>query len=91
MNWGYMLLVAVGFGLLLILSQRIVQRHKRTFRGFIVTIAILLMIRYEFHLENVIGYALALMLSFLFWLLIGRYNQVGDEDETGIKVYGLDD
>jgi predicted membrane protein len=91
MNWGYMLAVALSFGLLLILSQRVVQRHRRTFRFFIIAAAILLMIRYEFHLENIIGYVVALFLSFLFWLLIGRYNEVGDDDETGIKVYGLDD
>lgn len=91
MNWGYMLVVAFGFGLLLILSQRIVQRHKRTFRLFILAAAGLLMIRYELHLENLLGYLLALFLSFLFWLFIGRYNEVGNEDETEIKVYGLDD
>jgi uncharacterized membrane protein YccC len=91
MNTGYLLLVAVSFSFLLILSQRIVARHKRMFRGFIVSMAILLMIRYEFHTENLIGYAIALFISFSFWVLIGRYNEVGDDDETGIKVYGLDD
>jgi flagellar biosynthesis protein FliR len=89
MNGGYLLVVGISFGILLILSQRIVPRHKRMFRGFIVTMAIFLMIRYEYQLETLLGYVLALFLSFLFWLLIGRYNPVNDKDE--IKVYGLND
>ncbi|MCA9915276.1 MAG: hypothetical protein KC496_18110 [Anaerolineae bacterium] len=91
MNSGYLLLIVVVFSFLLILSQRIVARHKRMFRGFIVSMAILLMIRYEYHTENLIGYAIALFISFVYWILIGRYNEVGDDDQTGIKVYGLDD
>lgn len=91
MNWGYLTLIAVAFSVLLILSQRIVPRHKGTFRGFIVSIAILLMIRYEFQTENIIGYLLALITSFLYWLLIGRYNQISTAQEDSIRVYGLDD
>jgi len=86
-----LLLIVVVFSVLLILSQRIVARHKRMFRGFIISMALLLMIRYEYHSENLVGYAIALVISFLFWVLIGRYNEVGDDDQTGIKVYGLDD
>ncbi len=91
MNSGYLLLIVIVFTTLLILSQRIVARHKRMFRGFIVSMAILLMIRYEYHTENLLGYAIAFFISFTFWVLIGRYNEVGDDDEKGIKVYGLDD
>jgi Ca2+/Na+ antiporter len=89
MNGGYLLVVGIAFGLLLILSQRIVPRHKRMFRGFLVFMAIFLMIRYEYQLETLLGYVFAIFLSFLFWLLIGRYNPVNDKDE--IKVYGLND
>lgn len=91
MNWGYLLSVTLVFTFLLIFSQRIVQRHQRAFRGFVVTMAILLMIRYEFQTENLIAYGISLVISFLFWVLIGRYNKVGNADEEGIKVYGLDD
>lgn len=89
MNGGYLLVVGIAFGLLLILSQRIVPRHKRMFRGFLFTMAVFLMIRYEYQLETLLGYVFAIFLSFLFWLLIGRYNPVNDKDE--IKVYGLND
>lgn len=89
MDGGYILLIAITFTILLILAQRMEEGRKRFMRGFIVSMAILLMIRYELQLENVIGYVIALFNSFLFWLLIGRYNAVGTSDE--IKVYGLDD
>jgi hypothetical protein len=90
-NLGYLLLIAIVFSFLLILSQRMVSRHKRTFRGFIVTMGILLMIRYEFQAETLIGYFIALLISVLFWILIGRYNQLTVEEEESIRVYGLDD
>jgi len=89
MNGGYLLVVGIAFGLLLVLSQRIVPRHKRMFRGFLVTMAIFLMIRYDYQMETLLGYVLAIFISFLFWLLIGRYNPVSDHDE--IRVYGLND
>lgn len=90
MNSGYLLLVSVAFGLLLILAQRIEARHKRMFRGFIVTMAIFLMIRYEYQGETLLGYGFALLISYLFWLFIGRYNPVKNSNDE-IKVYGLND
>lgn len=90
MDWSYILLIAITFSLLLIIAQRMIERRRRLMRGFIVSMAILLMIRYELHLENVIGYMIALIMSYLFWLLIGRYNPVGEGDDA-IKVFGLDD
>lgn len=89
MNWGYFLTIGVTFSFLLIVAQRLPERGKRMFRGFVVFMAFFLMIRYEQHLENILGYAFALFMSFLFWGLIGRYNPV--QQESDIKVYGLDD
>lgn len=89
MDWGYTLLIAFSFGALLIIAQRVVANRRRMMRGFIVFMAIFLMIRYELHFENVIGYIIAIFISFLFWLLIGRYNPVSND--SGIKVYGMDD
>ncbi|MCS6834732.1 MAG: hypothetical protein NZ750_01785 [Anaerolineae bacterium] len=90
MNGGYLLLVSVAFGFLVILSQRIVPRHRRMFRGFIVSMGILLMIRYEYQGETLLGYIFALLIGYVFWLFIGRYNPVREEGED-IKVYGLND
>src|SRR5690606_23728962 len=39
--------------------------------------------------EGVVAFGLSLLLNFLFWVLIGRYNPVGSSDE--IQVLGLDD
>jgi predicted membrane protein len=90
MNGGYILVVGIGFGLLLIFAQRIVPKHKRMFRGFLATMMVILFFSRDIlRTENLIGYVLALVFSFLFWLLIGRYNPVNDKDE--IKVYGLND
>lgn len=89
MNWGYIALIAVAFGLMLIIAQRVIPRHRRMTRGFIVFMAIFLMCRYQYQVENLIGYGFALLLSFLFWLLIGKYNPV--KNESDIKVYGLND
>lgn len=89
MDGGYILLVGISFGLLLIISQRVVPKRKRLFRGFVVTMMLFLMCRYQYQLENIMGYVLALFISYLFWLLLGRYNPVKADDE--IKVYGLND
>ena len=89
MNWGYLLAVSLFFGFLLIIAQRVQASRRRIMRGFIVSMALLLMIRYEWQLENIIGYFVALFLSFTFWLLIGRYNPVGEGEN--ITVYGMDD
>ncbi len=91
MDSGYIVLISLSFGGLLILAQRMVERHKRMFRGFIVSMAVLLMCRYDPNeqIASMIGYAFALLISYLFWVLIGRYNPAKPEEE--IKVYGLND
>lgn len=89
MDWGYILLITTSFSTLLILAQRAHPSKKRLIRGFIVSMAILLMIRYELQGENLLAYFFALLISFLFWLLIGRYNPSNTEKE--IRVFGMDD
>ncbi|MEM9952018.1 MAG: hypothetical protein AAF846_10480 [Chloroflexota bacterium] len=93
MDWSQFFAVFVTFSLLWIISQRMSRRHQGTFRIFIVIFAIgWASMRFSlFPWEMVLGILSSLIFSFLFWLLIGRYNPVGNEDETGIKVYGLDD
>jgi hypothetical protein len=91
LNWGYVLTVAVSIGLLFILSQRVVQRHQKAMRRFTYFVMLLLLYRQNFVWENLTGFAVGSGIAFLFWLLIGRYNKVGDDDEESIKVYGMDD
>jgi predicted PurR-regulated permease PerM len=88
---GYTALIAFIFSLLLIVSQRVVARHQGKFRSFIFFTVILLFLRMNRFQENLIGIAIALAVSYLFWLLIGRYNKMGNPDAENIKVYGLDD
>jgi Ca2+/Na+ antiporter len=90
MNGSLILLIGVTFGLLLILSQRVITKRKRMFRGFIVTWWLFfLLCRTDGQAESFLGFIMAVFISFVYWLLIGRYNPVNDKDE--IKVYGLND
>ncbi len=89
MNWGYIILIAVSFGMLLIIAQRVVPQRRRMVRWFIFVLGMLLMVRGNLGTENLIGFFMALFISFLFWLLIGRYNPVSAEDT--ITVYGMND
>lgn len=89
MNWGYIWLIAISFGLLLIIAQRVVPQRRRITRWFIFVLGVLLMLRGNLGTENLVGFLMALVISFLFWLLIGRYNPVSGEDT--ITVYGMND
>lgn len=89
MNWGYLLTVATLFVVLFVFLQRMPDGPRRWFRWFIGFIFLLLLWRQNLYLENFLGFALGGFLSFVFWLLIGRYNPTATGDE--IKVYGLDD
>ena len=91
MDSGYVTAVTVFFTILLILAQRIEARRQRLARYFIIFMMILLMLQPNESLrpQNLVAYAIALFISFVFWVLIGRYNPVGTSDT--IKVYGLDD
>lgn len=92
-DWSQFFAVFVIFSVLWIIAQRISKRHQRLFRIFIIVCAIAWMsMRIQlFFWEMILGIVASLVMSFLFWLLIGRYNPVGDADQDAIKVYGLDD
>jgi hypothetical protein len=89
MNWGYVSLIAISFGMLLIIAQRVVPQRRRVARWFIFILGVLLILRGNLGTENLFGFFGALVMSFLFWLLIGRYNPVSPEDS--ITVYGMND
>jgi hypothetical protein len=92
MDWGYIGVVTLFFTVILIIAQRIEAKRQRIARYFIFIMMLLLMLRPNYtHLrgQNLVAYAIALFISFIFWLLIGRYNPVGSSDT--IKVYGMDD
>lgn len=89
MDWGYFFTIVTTFTVLSLFIQRMAEGRKRGFRWFTIFIFLLLLVRGNLFAENVLGFLTGNLVGFLFWLLIGRYNPVGNDEE--IKVYGLDD
>ena len=93
MDWNYIGLIAVLVALLLVMIQRTEPKRRRL--AAILVIPGLLIIRQnaflkgDLHEETLLAFIIGILLSFLFWLLIGRYNPVGEDSE--VKVIGMDD
>lgn len=92
MDLGITALLAAAMSLLLFFVQRS-ERKKRLVVALGVLITAELIRRYvwyrDVHVEGWMALGIAVVLNFLFWLLIGRYNPVGSSDQ--IQVMGLDD
>lgn len=93
MDWGYLIIITLVFTLLLIVVQRTESgRRKLSLMLFVIIVLILrhnAFVRGDVHEETLIAVIVSLVLSFLFWLFIGRYNPVGSSDS--IQVIGMDD
>ena len=93
MDWNYIGLIALLVALLLVAIQRTEAKRRRL--AVILVIPGLLLIRQnaflkgDLHEETLLAFAIGIVLSILFWLLIGRYNPVGNDSE--VKVIGMDD
>jgi hypothetical protein len=92
MNIGGLLLLTILDSTLLLLVFRVEGKH----RGIVAACVLLgLFFVFQFALghnvesEGWLALMLALVLNFIFWVLIGRYNPPHSDDE--IKVIGLDD
>lgn len=93
MNWGAFLLIGVVLCGLLFGVQRTEARRRRLSLLLLFLMAALSWSWANFRdlkSEYLLALAVSLIVNFLFWLLIGRYNPVADSDET-ITVYGMDD
>lgn len=93
MNGGAFLLLTGFLSLMLFLVQRTEAKRRRLAVLLMVVIGFLTIYWANFRgLSGEVALAIgaALVLNFLFWVLIGRYNPVADSDKT-IQVYGLDD
>lgn len=92
MDTGSLVLLALSFTVVFIMVQRAEVKRKRIVR-VIALLLVLFMIWYanitRLQSEALVAFIIAVVLSFLFWLLIGRYNPVGSSDE--IRVLGMDD
>ncbi len=93
MDWNYVALIAVTAALLLVMIQRTEPKRRRLAIFFVAVC--LLVIRHNaflkgnLHDETLVAFLIALLLSLLFWLLIGRYNPIKSEDN--VQVLGMDD
>jgi hypothetical protein len=92
MDWGITLLMTISFTVIFILIQRSEQsRRCIVWASMIVVLGIIAYwaITARTISETILGLVFGLVLTGLFWMLIGRYNPVGSSDN--IKVLGLDD
>ncbi len=93
MDWNYVLLITIAATLLGLMVQRTEPARRRL--AFILAAICLLVIRHNaflkshLHEETLLAFVFALLLSLLFWLLIGRYNPVRSDDS--VRVIGMDD
>ncbi|NDJ62989.1 MAG: hypothetical protein GYB67_17850 [Chloroflexi bacterium] len=92
MDLSTTVLLTVIIGSMFLFIQR--AEPKRRLLVAVITLLVGVLVRnYTFyrdvHTEAWVALGAALLLNFLFWLLIGRYNPVSSSDE--IQVIGMDD
>lgn len=93
MDVGYIGLITIAVTVLLIMVQR-TEKTKRHMTWGIVMICFLVIrhnafLKGDFHEETLIGFICGIVLSGIFYLLVGKYNPVGTSED--IKVVGMDD
>jgi len=92
MNTEYLVIYTIVLGVLIFFIQR-TEAKRRLVVLIIMGIPFLLLrnlaVFRDVEREAWVGLAIALVLNFLFWVLIGRYNPVGSSDQ--IQVLGMDD
>lgn len=92
MNLGVVLLLTIIYGAMMLLIQRAEARRRLVVALVFLPIGAVIQ-WYISQIGNgssgVIAIIVALILNFLFWAVIGRYNPVGSSDD--IHVIGLDD
>lgn len=94
MQGDYLLILTLVFSLLLFLIQRTEAKYRLAvilLTAFTAGVLLRNFVIYrQIEREAWIALIIALVLNFLFWLLIGRYNPVGSSDKN-IQVLGMDD
>ena len=93
MDVSYIALITVTVSLLFILIQRTVPRRRRLSIAFVVLCLLIIrhntVLKRDLHEETLLAFILGILASGMFWLLIGRYNPVDNQEE--IQVMGMDD
>lgn len=93
MDWNYVALIAATTAFMLVIIQR-TEPKRRRIAAFLVALGLLVIrqnafLKDDLHEETLLAFFIGLLLSFLFWLLIGRYNPVSGRDD--VQVMGMDD
>jgi hypothetical protein len=92
MDVGITALLTVVMGAMMFFVQR-AEPKRRLLVAVVFLVGAELIRRYvwykELHTEAWVALGVALLINFLFWLFIGRYNPVGSSDR--IQVIGMDD
>lgn len=93
MDWNYVALITIVVTLLLVMVQRAEAARRRLVGGFVIICLLIIrhnaFIKGDLHEETLLAFVLSLLISALFWLLVGKYNPPGDSDD--ISVIGMDD
>ena len=92
MNIQYLLTFSLLFTLLLLMIQRTESTKRRIVILVMVIPAILIrnwVVYRDQETEALVALGIALLLNFMFWILIGRYNPVGSSEQ--IRVLSMDD
>lgn len=92
MDGGILILLVLSLGTIILVLQR-TEAKRRRFVSIIMFFVVLVLI-WLVNLrgawgEAFLGLIIALILNWLFYVLIGRYNPVGTSDD--IHVLGMDD
>jgi hypothetical protein len=92
MDWQAFLIITGLFTLLFVLEQRADPTARGAVRYFTVFSMLLMAVYiwwYSLLQEAIFGFVAALVISFLFWVTVGRYNPASSSDD--IRVLGMDD
>ena len=92
MDGGLVILLILSLGTIIFVIQRTEASRRRIV--MFVMFLVLLVLGWLVNIRGawggaVVGLLIALVLNFLFYVLIGRYNPVGSSDD--IHVLGMDD
>jgi len=91
MNWGAFLVLTGVFAVLMMIVQR-AERKRRLATLLVMLVGAELVRRFlvyrDWNTEGVLAVIAALILNWLFWILVGRHNPPKSSDE--IQVIGND-
>jgi hypothetical protein len=92
MDSGQVVLLTAALGFIFFIIQR-TEATKRRGVTLVMSVLLLAVLWYvalrQIWGAGIVSLVLALLVNYLFWLFIGRYNPVGSSDD--IHVLGMDD